>query len=70
MMFMRYPIDVIFLDAEGRVVGLREHLRPWRMTRLYRGARRALELPAGTIAEAGVETGHRLRILEPAPETD
>lgn len=61
MFFMRHPIDVIFLDAEGVVVGLREHLRPWRMTRLYAGARVALELPPGAAAAAGVQVGHRIR---------
>jgi len=62
MFFMRYAIDVIFLDEAGQVVALRENLRPWRMTRLYRRARRALELPVGAVAAAGVEVGHQLRI--------
>lgn len=60
MFFMRYPIDVIFLDAEGGVVGLRARLRPWRMTRYFAGARVALELPPGAAEAAGVEVGHRL----------
>jgi uncharacterized membrane protein (UPF0127 family) len=46
MFFMRFPIDVVFLDRERKVVGVRHGLRPWRVA----GARRAvaaLELPAG-----------------------
>jgi hypothetical protein len=45
---------------EGEVVGLVEGIRPWRMTRLYRGARAAIELPAGTIARCETERGDHL----------
>jgi uncharacterized membrane protein (UPF0127 family) len=61
MFFMRFPIDVVFLDRDRTVVGVRHGLRPWRVA----GARRAvaaLELPAGTAAAAGVETGDVLVI--------
>jgi len=54
--FMRFPIDVVFLDRDRKVVGVRHGLRPWRTA----GARRAvaaLELPAGTAADAGIEAG-------------
>ena len=56
MFFMRFPIDVVFLDRDRRVVAVKHCLRPWRVT----GARRAvaaLELPAGTAAAVGVEEG-------------
>lgn len=50
--FMRYPIDVVFLDPAGRVLKVVEHLRPWRMA-ACRGARAALELRAGGAARYG-----------------
>lgn len=56
MFFMRFPIDVVFLGRDRRVVGLKHRLAPWRVA----GARRAvasLELPAGRAAEVGVEKG-------------
>jgi hypothetical protein len=56
MFFMRFPIDVIFLARDRTVVGVRHRLAPWRVA----GARRAvasLELPAGRVAEIGVEEG-------------
>jgi uncharacterized protein len=56
MFFMRFPIDVVFLDRDRKVVAVRHELRPWRVA----GARRAvaaLELPAGSAAAAGVEEG-------------
>jgi uncharacterized membrane protein (UPF0127 family) len=62
MFFMRFPIDVVFLDRDRTVVGVRHALRPWHVA----GARRAvaaLELPAGAAAAAGVEEGDVL-VLE------
>jgi hypothetical protein len=61
MFFMRFPIDVVFLDREWRVVGVRHHVRPWRVA----GARRAvaaLELPAGAAAAAEIEEGDVLAL--------
>jgi len=55
MMFMRFPIDAVFLgraDAGGSrtVVAARENLPAWRgLVPLVRGAHGVLELPVGTI---------------------
>jgi hypothetical protein len=59
--FMRFPIDVLFLDRRGVVVGLIEAMRPWRLSRIYRGARIAIELPAGTIAASATSTGDEIQ---------
>lgn len=55
--FMRFAIDVVFLDASWRVVRVLPSLRPWRFGPLVRGARHAVELPAGTAAQAGIALG-------------
>ena len=68
MFGMRYSIDVVFLGPGDEVIALREGLRPWRMTRLYSGARRALELPAGAVRRTGIEVGHRLVVKEEEPD--
>lgn len=47
--FMRFAIDVVFLDAQNRVVDVVENIKPWRMSKFYRSARRTLELPGGTL---------------------
>src|SRR5918996_2669060 len=47
--FMRFPIDVVFVDADGTVVGVERELPPWRTAR-RRGAKAVLELAAGTAA--------------------
>ena len=68
MMFMRFPIDVVFLDREDgggsrRVVGLRRGLRAWTGVVWYvRGADGLIELPAGAIASSGTELGDEVRL--------
>ncbi len=70
MLFMRFPIDALFLarpDADGlsTVVALRHRLPKWRGLVLpVRHAAGVVELPAGSLESAGVRVGDRLR-LEP-----
>ena len=58
--FMRIPIDAIFLDAGLVVVDICQALAPWRMSRVYLGARSVLELPAGTSRASGTAPGDQL----------
>ena len=58
--FMRFPIDVVFLDDELRVVEIAADLRPWRAAG-KRGARAVLELPAGECARRGLAVGDQVR---------
>lgn len=44
--WMRYSLDVLFLDRRGEVLGWREDLSPWRLS-WCRGAHHTLELRAG-----------------------
>jgi uncharacterized membrane protein (UPF0127 family) len=57
--FMRFPIDAVFLDRDGRVVKIARDLRPWK-TAMGRKARAVLELPAGESERCGIEVGERL----------
>ncbi|HEV3123406.1 MAG TPA: DUF192 domain-containing protein [Candidatus Dormibacteraeota bacterium] len=63
MFFMRFPLDVAFLDKDGRVLRVYHGLRPWRVSRIVRRAKSAIELPAGTLAAIGVEKGAYLRLV-------
>jgi uncharacterized membrane protein (UPF0127 family) len=68
MFFMRFPIDVLFLDRDQRVVRVRHELGPWKVAGA-RGAHAALELPAGAAAEAGITEGDVL-VFEDASAGD
>jgi hypothetical protein len=54
--FMRFPIDVIYMAEDGRVVKIVPSMRPWRVS-LCTGARSVLELPAGTAERVGLKVG-------------
>jgi uncharacterized protein len=59
--FMRFPIDVVFLDRDRKIVGISNTLVPWRIA----GARHAvaaLELPAGTAEACGLTLGETLEL--------
>ena len=48
--FMRFPIDVVFLDRAGKIIRIMPNVKPWRLTAPVFGARDALELEAGAAA--------------------
>ncbi len=54
--FMRFAIDVVFLDADRRIVSVRPALRPWRFA-AARSADAVLELAAGESERLGLAEG-------------
>jgi uncharacterized membrane protein (UPF0127 family) len=54
--FMRYPIDVVFVDRGGRAMKIVPHLKPWRAAACW-GAHGALELRAGRATHYGAVRG-------------
>jgi uncharacterized membrane protein (UPF0127 family) len=62
--FMKFTIDVVFLDRQKRVVKLAPNLKPWRMAGSFR-ARSVVELPAGRIGETGTRVGDEFEIGKP-----
>jgi len=59
--FMRFRIDVVFLDDEMAVVKIAEGLKPWRMAKC-RGASAVIELADGAIRYTGLRVGERLAL--------
>jgi hypothetical protein len=57
---MRFPIDALFLDADGRVVDLEENLAPGRIAPVRWRSRSVLELPAGTLRRSRTRRGDRI----------
>jgi len=54
---MRFPIDLVFLDRDFKVVGLKENIPPNRFSSFVFRASGVLELPVGTIAWSETESG-------------
>jgi uncharacterized membrane protein (UPF0127 family) len=60
MFFMGYPLDIIFVSKDGQVVFMYKGIKPWRMGRVVRGAKMAIELPEGVIERTGTQVGDRV----------
>jgi uncharacterized membrane protein (UPF0127 family) len=66
--FMRFPIDVVFLDREGTTVKVVSNLTAWRAAGCWR-AHAVVELAAGSAAARDIRCGDRLYLsARPAPE--
>lgn len=59
---MRFPIDIVSLDRNNRVLGVWENIGPWRIRGLSLRTRSVLELPSGRIKECSIETGDVLAV--------
>ena len=62
MLFMGFPIDVVYVDSALKVIGLHHTLRPWRFGRIHLRSRFVIELPAGTLRTTGTEVGDQLQV--------
>jgi uncharacterized membrane protein (UPF0127 family) len=58
--FMRFPIDVLYIDGENSVIRLTRGMRPWRVGPLVRGCCVIVELSPGVIEATGTDSGDRI----------
>jgi uncharacterized membrane protein (UPF0127 family) len=68
MPFMRFPIDVIFLDSGKRVVGVHENVKPmgfhprtWKVYYPEKPARYVIETNSGEVRKSMTENGHVMK---------
>lgn len=64
MFFMKFPIDVIFIDKSGCVVGCVENIKPFQLSKIYFCADRAIELSSGVIAKSNVQLKDKIEIVQ------
>lgn len=62
MFFVRFPIDLLYLNSRFVVVELREGLKPWHMHRPKAIANYLVELPASTVSRLKVKIGHKIAL--------
>lgn len=55
---MGYPLDLVYLDRNGVVLALREHLKPWRVSACAKAAV-TVEFHAGALAQLQPRVGER-----------
>jgi uncharacterized membrane protein (UPF0127 family) len=59
---MSFPIDVVYLDREWRVVALTENLVPNRIGPPVLQAQCVVEMAAGAVGQAGLAVGDQLEV--------
>lgn len=59
--FMKFAIDLVYLDKNKKVRKVRHAVPPWRASACF-SANSILELPAGTAKETGTQPGDQLSI--------
>lgn len=60
---MRYPIDALYLDAQGRVLRIDASINPGRILPPQRSARHVLELPDGSAKRRMLTAGDILEVI-------
>ena len=68
MFFMRFPIDVVFLNKEKVIVQCIEHLKPWKVSPIVKESYYVLELPVGSINNFHFRKGIKIRIPKDGKE--
>jgi len=62
MLGMLYSIDVLFLDANWRIVAIKEKLRPFALAWGGKHAKITIEFPKGTLQSVQVKVGDQIEI--------
>lgn len=63
MLFMKFALDVIFLDRFDQVVGLVQNIPPYAVSPIYWRATKAIEVAAGTITLTRTKLGDKLSLV-------
>ncbi len=62
--FMRFPIDLVFLDRGNQIIRIMPGVKPWRLTAPVFGAHRVLEIEAGAAARNSSGRGDQITFQE------
>ena len=60
MFFVFFPIDVLWLDAEQRVVAVREYMQPFSLPTTATSGVYLVEIPAGIVKESETKIGDKI----------
>ena len=67
---MRFPIDVVYLDRDQRIVHLEPDLKPWRLAPVRMRAVSVLELPQHTLSSTRTAIGDQVEIATGQQESN
>lgn len=58
--FMRFPIDVILVGEDGKIVSVVQAMKPWRLLLPRKGVKHIIELQANRVESLELQTGAKL----------
>ncbi|MBM4764495.1 DUF192 domain-containing protein [Bacillus sp. B15-48] len=62
MCFMKFAIDAVFINKEGKIIKTVAELQPWRFVKPVKGAYSVIELPAGTVQKLELKEGEFIEL--------
>lgn len=60
MMFVFFPLDLLFLDLSRRVIDIKRDIKPWSFYTCSKKAAYCIELDAGTIRSRKIKIGDKM----------
>ncbi len=63
-LFMRFSIDALFLDKNGKVIGLIHAIKPFRFSPAYFGCQLTIEFPENTLHSTQTQLGDVIMIVD------
>lgn len=61
--FVKFPLDLVFLDKGMRVLQLTHNLKPLRISPIVWQAKYVLEMPTGSIEKFSIEVGNQIDLV-------
>lgn len=52
--FMKFVIDVLFVNQKNEIIALYENVKPWRILPIHLTSQYVIEIPAGTITTLNI----------------
>lgn len=60
--FMKFNIDVVFIDSDFKIVDIYIDLAPWKISKIYKNAKFVIEGKAGSLAK--LKKGNQIKIVK------
>lgn len=67
MMFMKFPLDIIYTDVDFKVLKVVKGIKPWKIDTGVRGAIYTFELPVGSVVGIPIQLDIEDIVTEPSP---
>jgi len=62
--FMHFPIDILFVDKDYKVIDTLPNFSPNRISRTYWNSKKVIELPAGKLNISNTKPADQLQLLD------